>query len=195
MERTGPPETAAPRGKRRKLSPRMRFFIIALVPVLWVGLLWAAAATRGRGEPGEAISVSGSMPPIRGPALTGGRVGPDLYRGKIVLVNFWASWCGPCRREQPGLQRLWAEYSDRGVQFIGVNFQDDPAAARAYVDEFGVTYPSVRDPDGMLAYRFGVPYIPTTVLTGSDGQMRYRLLGAQTETTLLRHLDGLLAKG
>jgi cytochrome c biogenesis protein CcmG/thiol:disulfide interchange protein DsbE len=110
------------------------------------------------------------------------------------VVNFWASWCGPCRREQPGLQRLWQEYRDRGVQFVGVNFKDDPAAARAYVEEFGVTYPSVTDPSAVLAHRFGVPYIPTTILA-EHGEMDYRLLGAQTETTLRRYLEELLAGG
>ncbi len=117
-----------------------------------------------------------------------------MYRGKVVLVNFWASWCGPCRREQPGLSRLWEEYRDRGVQFVGVNFRDDEAAALAYLEEFDVAYPSVEDPTGIIAHRFGVPYLPATVLVDAAGEMRLRLVGAQAETTLRGHIEDLLVE-
>lgn len=132
------------------------------------------------------------MPSIDRPALKGSRVTPEQFRGRVALVNFWASWCGPCRREQPGLERLSQELEDRGVRFVGVNFQDDRAAALAYLDEFEVSYPSVADREGILAYRFGVPYLPATVLIDARGQMRYRLVGAQTETTLRGYLTELL---
>jgi DsbE subfamily thiol:disulfide oxidoreductase len=132
------------------------------------------------------------MPNIDRMALTGGRVRPEQFRGKVSLVNFWASWCGPCRVEQPGLERLSQELEAQGVQFLGINFMDDRAAALAYIDEFEVTYPSVTDREGILAYRFGVPYLPATVLVDARGEMRYRFAGAQTETTLRRYLAQLL---
>jgi thiol-disulfide isomerase/thioredoxin len=171
--------------------PAVRLALIAAIPLSVLAVLWLVAATRTTDEPGSAVRLSDPMPTLEGPALMGGRVDAALYRGKVAVVNFWASWCGPCRREQPGLQRLWEEYRDRGVQFVGVNFKDDPAAARAYVEEFGVTYPSVTDPSAVLAHRFGVPYIPTTILA-EDGEMDYRLLGAQAETTLRRYIEELL---
>jgi thiol-disulfide isomerase/thioredoxin len=173
--------------------PAIRLAFIAAIPLSALVALRLVAAIRATDEPGSAVRLSGPMPSLEGPALVEGRVDPALYRGKVVVVNFWASWCGPCRREQPGLHRLWEEYQARGVQFIGVNFKDDPAAARAYVDEFGVTYPSVTDPSGVLVHRFGVPYIPTTILAGVNGEMRYRVLGAQTEATLRRYIEELVA--
>jgi DsbE subfamily thiol:disulfide oxidoreductase len=134
------------------------------------------------------------MPSIDRLALKGSRVTPDQFRGRVALVNFWASWCGPCRLEQPGLERLSKELDGSGVEFLGINFMDDRAAALAYLDEFDVTYMSVADREGILAHRFGVPYLPATVLVDARGEMRYRLVGAQTETTLRRYLTELLAE-
>jgi thiol-disulfide isomerase/thioredoxin len=186
-------------------SPRAKLTLVALIPVGAMALLWLVAATRDRApRPGEAVEISGPMPALDAPVLTeerldppvpSGSVSPDLFRGKVAVVNFWASWCGPCRREQPGLERLWTEYRDRGVQFIGVNFKNDSASARAYVDEFGVTYPSVQDRTGEVAHQFGVPYLPATILVGRDGEMRYQLLGAQTESTIRRYIEELLGSG
>lgn len=167
---------------------------MALILAIGGGLVALVAATE-RPDPTTAIAVSGPMPSLSQPSMNDvGRVEPSVYEGKVVLVNFWASWCGPCRREQPGLSRLWEEYRDDRVQFIGVNFRDDEAAAHAYLEEFEVAYPSVGDPTGVVAHRFGVPYLPATLLVGADGQMRVRLVGAQTETALRGYLEDLLVE-
>lgn len=158
------------------------------------GALVAIVASADRPVGVASIEVSGTMPPIDEPSINDmGRVTPSLYRGKVVVVNFWASWCGPCRKEQPALSRLWEEYRDRGVQFLGVDFKDDRAAGLAYLGEFEVAYPSVEDPTGIIAHRFGVPYLPATVLVDADGEMRLRLVGAQTEDVLRGHLEDLVA--
>lgn len=167
--------------------------VLALAGVLIVGgALVALASTRGVSGPARVIAVSGPMPAVEGPTLTGDAFDPSQLRGKVVLVNFWASWCGPCRLEQPVLERLWKEFRNRGVQFLGINFLDDPAAARAYLDEFEVTYPSVADRSGKLAFQFGVPYLPATVVVDRTGQMRFRMVGAHTETDFRRYLEQLL---
>lgn len=175
------------------LTPRRAIALAALLAV--GGTLAALIATAERPDPTSAIEIGGPMPEIDEPSINDlGRVTPGLYEGKVVLVNFWASWCGPCRREQPGLSRLWEEYRDRGVQFLGVDFRDDEAAGLAYLDEFDVAYPSIADPTGIVAHRFGVPYLPATVLVDRSGTMRVRLVGAQTETTLRGYLDEILAE-
>jgi peroxiredoxin len=120
------------------------------------------------------------MPAISGPTLGGGTIGPSDYSGKVVLVNFWASWCAPCRREQPGLQRLWRELQGSGkVAFIGVDSMDSDSAGAAFRKELGVTYPSVSDPNGALGRRFNVPFLPATILVDRSGSLHYRLVGAQ----------------
>jgi DsbE subfamily thiol:disulfide oxidoreductase len=167
--------------------------VLLLAGLLGVGgAVVAITANIDRRSPMSTVAVRGPMPRIDRAALTGGRVTPELFRRKVTLVNFWASWCGPCRLEQPALERLSKELEGHGVEFLGVNFQDDRAAALAYLDEFQVSYPSVADREGILAYRFGVPYLPATVLIDARGEMRYRFAGAQTETTLRKYLTQLL---
>jgi peroxiredoxin len=132
------------------------------------------------------------VPQFTEPALGGGTIDWPDYAGKVVVVNFWASWCGPCRREAPALQRLWEEYRTRGVQFLGVNFNDDPAAARAYEEEFAITYPSVSDPSGRVAHLFQVLALPTTFVVGPDGWIDYHFTGIITEPLLRDSLEDVM---
>jgi thiol-disulfide isomerase/thioredoxin len=175
------------------VTPTRRLVLLALIPPIAVAFLTVAYLNRDPSEAEPVVEVSGPMPEVSGSGLAGDRVTPGTYRGEVVVVNFWASWCGPCRKEQPGLERLWREYRDRGVQLLGINFQDDRAAARTYLEEFDVTYPSVPD-DGLLAHGFGVPYLPATILVDRSGEMRYRLLGAQEEAVIRGYVEELLAE-
>jgi thiol-disulfide isomerase/thioredoxin len=132
------------------------------------------------------------VPQFSEPALGGGTIHWGDYAGKVVVVNFWASWCGPCRREAPALQRLWEEYRGRDVRFLGVNFNDDPAAAQAYEEEFGITYPSVSDPSGKVAHLFQVLALPTTYVVGPDGWISYHFTGIITEPLLRDSLEDVM---
>ena len=173
-------------------SPRAKLALLALIPIGVLAVTLGAFFLRPADEPGSVIEVSGPMPALEGEWFNGGPLEPADLRERVVLVNFWATWCGPCRKEQPALQRL-AESYEGSVQFIGVNFLDDQDAAREYIREFGVTYPSVVD-EGPLANRFGVPYLPATILVDGEGEMRYLLLGAQEEPELRGYLNELLAR-
>src|SRR6184192_4298203 len=82
------------------------------------------------------------------------------FRGKAVLVNFWASWCVPCRAEAGALESAWQKYKDRGVVFLGVNIQDKEEDARAFMKEFGITYLNGRDASGKIAVDYGCGAFP-----------------------------------
>ena len=116
-------------------------------------------------------------------------------RGQVLVVNFWASWCGPCRAEQPALSAVARTYRDRGVAFIGVNVQDTRAAALAYSREFGVPYPSLFDPSAATATRLPAVALPTTFILDRDGVVASQLTGKTTVAILRARLDGLLARG
>lgn len=126
--------------------------------------------------------VSGPMPAISAPTLTGARVEPADYAGRIVIVNFWNQDCPPCRREMPLLQSESVRLRRRGVTVIGVlyvggNWPNDRDAARGFLDRFGITYPNVLDESSELARRFGIAGIPSTIVVDRSGTMRFRILG------------------
>lgn len=138
---------------------------------------------------------SESAPELSGPELGGGSLSLGDYQGKVVVINLWASWCGPCRREQPELERVWREYRDRGVQFLGLNVRDQTAAALSFQDEFGVTYPSFEDDSSQLAFKLKAQVLPTTYIIDGAGRIAFRLTGTIDGALLRKVLDSTLERG
>ena len=141
-----------------------------------------------------AITAEGSesAPALSGPRLGGGSLSLADYRGKVVVINLWGSWCGPCRREQPELERVWREYRDRGVQFLGVNVRDQEAAARSFQEEFDVTYPSFYDESSALTFKLKAQVVPTTYVIDATGRIAFRLTGTVDGALVRRVLDATL---
>ena len=161
--------------------------------VLALALLAACTSPSGR-EPGLR-EMSKPLPALRGQTVQGGSVSPADYRDAVMVVNFLATWCGPCRREQPGLERVGQEFRDRGVYFLGVNYRDDAAAARASLKQFDVTYPSIQDQAGALAFDFGFVGLPDTYVVDRSGRIRYWGFGAVDEQELRSLVTKLLTEG
>jgi len=101
----------------------------------------------------------------------------DDLRGKVVFLNFWASWCPPCREEAPVLEATWQQMKGQDVVFVGVNTQDEEDRARAFLREFGITYPNGRDPGGRIAIDYGVWGLPEAYVIDPHGRITYKHIG------------------
>lgn len=163
----------------RERSSRSRSFrlAIALVPALaFVGVLWIGLARTGQQAQSGSAAPSFELPLLEGSST----LSDEDLRGKAVVVNFWASWCIPCREEAPLLERTWRAYRDRGVVFLGVNIKDAESDARRFVDEFDMTYPNVRDLDQNLTRQFGVKGLPETFFIDHRWTFMGAISGAKT---------------
>jgi peroxiredoxin len=146
---------------------------------------------------GTSFLAAGSRPKapdISGKTLTGSRLRLSDYRGSVVVLNFWGSWCAPCRAEAPDLATLASRYRSLGVRFLGIDIQDEPASAEAFMHTFRITYPSLNDPGDeiALAFRKTVPpaAIPTTLVIDRRGHIAARIVGGATYNAL----KGLISK-
>ena len=145
---------------------------------------------------GEAFAAEGdrkAAPDLSGSTLAGAKLNLASLRGKIVVVNFWASWCAPCRAETPNLVQLAAQKPN--IAFIGVNEKDDPSAAKAFVKDNNVLYPSVVDKLGTLAAHWPVAVgLPTTFVLDPKGDIAARFTAGVTTDTLGPVLTRLAAE-
>ena len=120
------------------------------------------------------------------------------HRGDVVVVNVWGSWCPPCIAEAPALERVWERIRSKGVQFIGIDFKDNAAAARAHQRRFEVSYPSIDDDSGrvLLALRGTLPpaAVPSTLVLDRQGRVAARVLGKVDAATLRAMVADVLAE-
>jgi thiol-disulfide isomerase/thioredoxin len=104
---------------------------------------------------------------------TGENVRLAEQRGKVVMLNFWASWCGPCRQEMPLLDAMHKRYGEHGFQLYGVNVEEDNTDAKKMIKDMGVTLPVLYDPESKASTLYKVDAMPTTVMIDKKGQIRY----------------------
>ena len=168
--------------------PRRRWvrWTIATTAVVVVGAWAIVAGSRFGQDPTlvESPLLGEPAPQLELPLLDGGTITSEDLAGQPYVVNFWASWCVPCREEAPILQSFHERWSDRGVQVLGVVYQDTESKAEEFRDEFGLTFPQAMDPRGRTAIDFGVFGIPETYVVDEQGIVMAKLIGAVGPTTL-----------
>jgi thiol-disulfide isomerase/thioredoxin len=139
------------------------------------------------GSPGTTLYKAGAgprAPAVAGPVVGGGQLSLASYRGHVVVLNFWGSWCTPCRAEAPRLAALAHHFGPAGVRFLGIDIRDSPASAQAFTSDFRISYPSLNDPGDTIAldFRDTVPPagIPTTLVISRSGRIAARVIGPVT---------------
>lgn len=177
-------------GRAKLILQAAALMVVALLLAL---LAWQVAdANEGRQIAAAVEAGRSPVPPdIELERLDGGgTVSLSDFAGKAVVLNFWASWCGPCKEEAPLLQRAWERYEDEGLVVLGIDAQDFRVDARRFVERYGLTYPIVHDGSGSSLGRFGVTGFPETWFVGRSGKLvGERIQGAFTEEQLERNIE------
>jgi cytochrome c biogenesis protein CcmG/thiol:disulfide interchange protein DsbE len=172
--------------------------VLQIAAVAVVGLLLALlgwrVADRQAGQSlasGVAAGDAPAAPDFTLPRLDrSGDVTLSSFRGQVVVLNFWASWCVPCRDEAPLLESAWQRWRDRGVVVLGVDAQDFTADARAFVSKYEQTYPNVHDGSGKTLGRYGITGFPETWFVDRDGRLvGERIQGPVTAEALERNIQ------
>ncbi len=169
---------------------------VALAAIAATILVAAAFGTRFNQAPTVVDSplIGQPVPDLTLPYLEkDGQMSPATLHGEIVVINFWASWCVPCRNEHDDLVTTAKAYEDRGVRFLGILYQDKPASAVAFLDELGRGYDHLTDPDSRAAIDFGVFGVPETFFIDRDGNVVAKITGESNAQILSSTLDAILA--
>ncbi len=182
-----------------------RYAILALVVAGILGAIWAldgGKADQVANDTGAVTltGIAGGVTPRIGEAApdftlqdpSGSSVSLSGFRGHPVFLNFWASWCPPCRSEMPDLQALSQEYADRGLTVLGVNMEEDTAPVVRYANTLGLTFPVVLDRNGSVSTRYNVTGLPTSYVLDQDGVIRAMNIGPLTPKGLRAKLASVL---
>ena len=157
-------------------------FACLLALVVVAGMAQAGQASIGQlGKPLELVvyGPDARPPAFSGQTLDSKSLSIDALRGKVVVINFWASWCRECRPEMSALDQLHREFSARGLAVVGINVRESPDAARRYAREVGTAFPLLLDPDGQINALYGVIGVPTTFVVARDGRAVALAVGAR----------------
>jgi peroxiredoxin len=139
----------------------LRAFSVVVLGALLASFAWASDR------------LSGPAPDFTLKSRDGDAVTLSKHKGDVVMINFWATWCVPCRQEMPHLEAIYERYHNLGFELLAVNVEDNPQGARKWLEETPVTFPVLFDPKNEVSKLFKVQTMPTTVLVGRDGTMRF----------------------
>lgn len=173
---------------RRGLGPGS---IVLLVGVALTALVFGVALARQH----ETQPTGGPAPDFTIITYDDQEITLADLRGQVVVVNFWASWCGPCRVEAPELQNLWERYRDQGVVMIGIAYTDTDSKAKAFIEEFSITYPNAPDIGTRISDRYNIQGVPETFVIDQEGNVARFFMTMVNEQMLSAIIDDLLNTG
>lgn len=173
--------------------PRRRTRLIAaavIVPIVLVLAVFGLGLNRQQNRQ----PTSGPAPDFTLTTFDGQQIRLSELRGKVVLINFWASWCVPCHQEAPELEAAWQRYKDRGVVFVGVAWSDFERDAKAFIAKYSNTYPNGLDLRTKISDLYGITGVPETFIVDRQGIVRHFVPQALTEKQIVEFIEPLLAQ-
>ncbi|MBI4790431.1 MAG: TlpA family protein disulfide reductase [Chloroflexi bacterium] len=175
--------------------PRWIQLIVFVLVIAVIGFFAFGLKVRGESQPS-----AGPAPDFTLQTFDGQTIKLADLRGKVVVINFWASWCVPCRDEAPFLEKTWRQYKSRDVVFLGIDWVDPEPDARAYLKEFNITYPNGPDLGSTISQQYRIKGVPETFFIGRDGKVAGNSLGPigpnsgyMSERQFVAKLEELLA--
>ena len=165
------------------VGPALRWAFGGLIGIVLVG-----CGVAGAGQP-SAPTEGEPAPNFELTTLEGERVSLSALSGKPVVLNFWASWCAPCRAEMPQFEKTYRAYQDRGVVFVGAAVEDDLMSAREFARHLGITYPLGLDEGGAIARSYRLLGLPGTMFISRDGRLVRRWAGILDERQLIEFVE------
>lgn len=185
--------TPSPRARNEGLVALTRLLVLAALLLSLAGTYGERLGLIAAGQAsGSGITRVGELaPPFTALTLDGSPTSLQDYRGRVVVLNFWATWCGPCRVEMPEFERYQAQVGSQ-VAILGVNMQESPEQVAPFVRQYGLTFPILLDPDAAIATPYRVTGLPTSVILDRSGVIRERVVGPMTRDVLARRVERLL---
>ena len=171
------------------------FGVVALlVVVALLGVVGYALYERGKSQPteGPAPDFDVTVWELDGMGRAGERLTLDALEGNAIVLNFWASWCIPCQQEAPMFERLWNEYRNQDVVFLGVNTDDTDSAAYEYIARFGLTYPHAPDAGSRMEDAYRITGIPETFVIDRNGEIVHHFVSEPRERDLRDEIERAL---
>ena len=195
------PRPDSPERRRLPFGRRTLLILAVTIPVLaFLAILAWASFTSGPARGGLAVNSSTielnadgeAAPEFTLPLLGGGEATSADLHGRVVMLDFWASWCPPCRDEAPALAQVYREYRDRGVEFVGINLWDNAGDAEVFLEQQGHDYPNGVDDGGRIAISYGVRGIPEKFFINKEGRIVRKFSGPMDADRLRLILESML---
>jgi cytochrome c biogenesis protein CcmG, thiol:disulfide interchange protein DsbE len=178
-----------------EVLPQKSFFtlgnIFLLASIVMVAMVFIMALMRqNEGQP-----TNGPAPDFEITTFEGETFKLSDLKGNVVVLNFWAGWCGPCRDEAPDLQATWERYKDQNVVFIGVAWADNGPSSLAFIEQFGITYYNGPDLETRISEQYNIQGVPETFIIDKDGNIDEFIYAGISERSLSEKIERLLSQG